>query len=137
MVVVAAILVASALLPAFASTLAQKEPFKELFAAQSALTGHPSVVYAGVSSGASTRASTSNGTRTSTDLSARAFLRNDSVSDAELAQQLATILVSNYANSQQIDVIQIVLIYGYDIGIASTWSSYLHTFDPTDLGAGE
>jgi hypothetical protein len=137
MVVVVGLFFASALLPAFTSTLGQKEPFKELFAAQSALIEHPSVVYAFVSSDAHASASSSNGTKTVTYLSARALLRNDLVSDAELARQLATILASNYADSQQVDEILIVLTYGYDIGIANTWSSYLHTFDPTDLGAGE
>lgn len=133
LIVVTALFLASAFLPVLTSTLAQNEPFKDLFAAQSALIEHPSVTYVGVSSGTSTRTSSSNGTKTMTYLSAQVLLRDDSVSDTELAQQLATILANSHTNSQQVDVIQVVLTYGYDIGIASSWSSYPHTFDPADL----
>jgi hypothetical protein len=98
-----------------------------------ALIEHPSVTYVVVSSGTSTR--TSNGVliKTTTYLGARTFLKNDTVSDVELAEQLATILALNHSNAQQMDVIQIVLTYGYDIGIASSWSSYSHAFSPPDL----
>lgn len=132
-VVVAALLVASAFLPVFTSQLTQNEPFKDLLSAQTALIEHPSVTYVGVSSGTSTSFSKSDGTNTTTYLSARAFLKNNNVSDTELAEQLATTLANSHSNSQQMDVVQIVLTYGYDIGIASSWTNYSHTFSPTDL----
>ena len=136
LIVVGALFLASALLPVWTSNLAQNEPFKDLLSAQAALNDHPSITYVGVSSGTTTRASTSDGTKTTTYLSARAFLKNDTVSDAELAEQLATILANSHSNSQQMDVIQIVLTYGYDIGIASSWSNYSHAFKPTELIGG-
>lgn len=133
LIVVAALLLAGAFLPVFTSKLAQNEPFKDLLSAQAALIEHPSVTYVGVSSGTSTRTSPSDGSETTTYLSARAFLQNDTVSDTELAEQLAAILANSHSNSQQMDVIQIVLTYGYDIGIAYSWASYSHTFSPADL----
>jgi uncharacterized RDD family membrane protein YckC len=133
LIVVAALLLVSALLPVFTSKLAQNEPFKDLVSAQAALAEHPSVTYVGVSSGTSARTSTDDETKTTTYLSARAFLQNDTVTDTELARQLATILANSHSNSQQMDVIQIVLTYGYDIGVASSWTNYLHAFEPADL----
>jgi len=133
LVVVAALLLASAFLPVLTSQLAQNEPFNDLMSAQAALIEHPSVTYVGVSSGTFTRTSATDGTTTTTYLSARAFLQDNNVSDTELAEQLATTLANSHSNSQQMDVIQIVLTYGYDIGIASSWTNHLHTFSPTDL----
>lgn len=135
LMVVAALLLVGAFLPAFTSKLAQNDPFRDLLAAQSALTDHPSVSYAGVSSGRSTTTSTDDGTRTTTYLSARAILQSDNVSDTDLAEQLATILANSHSNSQQMDVIQVVLTHGYDIGIASSWTNYSHTFNPADLAS--
>ena len=133
LVVVAILFLASAILPVYTSKLAQNQPLNDLLLAQAALSEHPSVNYVGVSSGTSTRTSASDGTKTTTYLSARAFLKNNAVSDTELAKQLAATLANSHSDSRQIDVIQIVLTYGYDIGIASSWTNYSHTYSPADL----
>ena len=70
---------------------------------------------------------------TTSYLSAQVVLKSNSVSDAELAKQLATILANSHTNAGDMDVIQVVLTYGYDIGIASSWSTYHHTYRPADL----
>lgn len=133
LIVVAVLLVAGALFPVFTSKIAQNEPFRDLLPAQAALAQHPSVTYVAVSSGTSTTTSVRSETKTTTYLSARAFLQTDTVSDTDLARQLATTLANNHANSQHMDVIQIILSYGYDIGIVSSWTNYSHTFEPADL----
>ena len=133
MIIVGGLFLGSALLSVFTSSLAQNEPFKDLLSAQTALIEHPSVNYVSVSSSTSTWPSTSDEIETTAYLSARAFLKNDNVSDVELAEQLAMILAHSHSNAQQMDVIQIVLTYGYDIGIWSSWSSHSHIFSPMDL----
>lgn len=133
LIVVAVILVASALVPPFASKLSQTAPFKDLWAAQTALAEHPATSYVGVSSGTNTKISTGAGRRTTTYLSAQVVLKKNSVADAELAKQLATILANAYPNSGQKDVVQVELSYGYDIGIASSWSSHTYAYRPADL----
>lgn len=135
-VVVGVLFIAAATVPVFTSSLAQREPFSDLLSAQAALIEHPSVNYVAVSSGTTTRMSTSDGTTTTSYLSARAFLGNANVSDTELAKELATKLAETYSNSQQSDVIQIILTYGYDIGIASSWSNYSYSFKPMELMSG-
>jgi len=104
-----------------------------MLAAQSALIAHPSATYVGVSSGTTTRTSSRDGTTSTSYLSARVILERNTVSDTELAEKLAKILANSHADASQMDVIQIVLAYGYDIGIASSWSNYSHTYRPVDL----
>lgn len=136
LMVVGAIFLASALLPLLATSLAQKESFKELLAAQSALVEYPSVNTASVMSGKTTYTSTSEGTKTTKYLRAQIFLDNESVSDSVFAKQLAETLADNYSGAQEKDNILITLTYGYDIGIASSWRKYLHTFSPLELHSG-
>ncbi len=131
--IVAVVFLAGALLPVFTSNWSQNAPFKDLLSAQAALSAHPSASYVGVSSGTTTKTSMSEGTTNTKYLSARVFLKSNSVSDTELAEQFATILAESHTNSGEMDVIQIVLSYGYDIGIASSWSNYSHTYSPADL----
>lgn len=133
LITVAVVLLASAFLPVFTSNLSNNAPFKDLLTAQSALIEHPSASYVGVSSGTTTRSSSSGGTTTSTYLSAQVILKSNTVSDTELAEKLAKILANSYSDASQMDVLQIVLMYGYDIGIASSWSNYSHTYSPADL----
>ena len=133
LIVVAVIFLVSALSPVLTSKLLERAPFKDLSAAQSALIAHPSVTYAGVSSGISATVSTRDGKTTTTYLSAQVFLKNNTVSDAELAKQLAEILVYSHTNSRQMDAIQILLTYGYDIGIWSKWTNRSYLYRPADL----
>ena len=133
LVVVGVLFIAAAAVPVFTSSLAQREPFNYLLSVQAGLIEHPSVNYVVVSSRTTTGLFTSNGTMTTRYLSARAFLGNANISDAELAKELATKLAETHSNSQQFDVIQIILTYGYDIGIASSWSNYSYNFKPAEL----
>lgn len=135
--IVGVIFVAAAIVPAFTSGLAKSEPFKELLSAQTALMKNPSINYATVSYGQSSFSSDNKEVTTTTYVSAQAFLKKNSVSDTEMARKLAEILASKYSEALQKDVIQINLIYGYDIGIASKWSNYAHRFNPKELAVHE
>lgn len=46
---------------------------------------------------------------------------------------MATRVVEVYPGALETDVIQVTLIYGYDIGIASQWTTYDHNFSPDTL----
>tara|TARA_B110000090_G_C12968722_1_gene288012 strand:+ start:91 stop:477 length:387 start_codon:yes stop_codon:yes gene_type:complete len=124
---------AAAVVPAFTTQLGQSEPFKGMLAVQSALSNNPDVAYATISSGWSIFSSTNEGTSTATYVSSQVFLKTDNVNDAELARRLAIIVIANYPEALQKDTIQINLTYGYDIGIASSWSNHAHNFNPLEL----
>jgi len=132
-IIVAVLFLVAAVVPAFTTQLSQSEPFKGMLAVQSALSNDPSVAYATISSGSSTFSSTNEGTKTATYVSSQVFLQTDNVNDAELARQLAIIVIASYPEALQKDTIQIILTYGYDIGIASSWSNHAHKFRPLEL----
>lgn len=136
-IIVAIIFLAATVVPAFTTQLAQSEPFKGILEVRSALSNNPSVAYATISSGSSTFSSTNEGSKTTTYVSSKVFLRADNVSDVELARRLASIVIANYPEVLQKDTIQITLTYGYDIGIASSWSNHSHNFNPRELQSAE
>ena len=133
LIIIAILFIAAAVVPAFATQLAQSEPFKGMLEIQSALSNDPSVDYATISSGSSTFSSTNEDSKITTYVSSQVFLRADNVSDFELARRLASIVIANYPEALQKDTIQITLTYGYDIGIASSWSNHSHNFNPREL----
>jgi uncharacterized RDD family membrane protein YckC len=137
LIIVALLFLAAAVVPAFTTQLAQSEPFKDMLSVQSALSNDQDVAYATISTGSSTFSSTNEGTKTTTYVSSQVFLKTNNVNDAELARRLAIIVVANYPEALQKDTILINLTYGYDIGIASSWSNHAHNFNPLELQSAE
>lgn len=131
--VVVILFIASAIAPAFTAQLHQSKPFKGMLAVQSALSNDPDVAYATVSSGSSTFSSPNEGPKKVTYVSGQVFLRTKNVADTGLARRLAAVVVENDPEALKKDTIQINMIYGYDIGIAASWSSHAHNFKPLEL----
>jgi len=136
-VIVALLFVVAAIVPAFTSQLAQSEPFKEMLSVQSALLSEPNVTYATITTNTTTFSSIKEDTKTTTYVSSQVFLGSNNVTDAEFARQLASIIIAKYPEATNKDTIQIILTYGYDIGISSKWYSHTHNFDPSELKSGE
>lgn len=136
-VIVVLLFIAAAIVPAFTTQLAQSEPFKEMLSVQSELLNEPNVTYAAISTNTTIFSSTNEGTKTITYVSGQVFLATNNVSDVNLARQLATIVIANYPEAMNKDTIQIILTYGYDIGIASKWSRHTHNFNPSELQGAE
>ena len=137
LIVVAVLFVAAAIFPVFTAKLTQSEPFKDLLSTQEAINSNLSVTYASVSSGSATVATISEGSKTTTYINAQVFLSENNVDDVEFARSLAEVVVENYSDSTTKNVIQIILTYGYDIGIWSQWSKYTHAFNPAELQGAE
>lgn len=133
LIVVAAFFIAAAIVPAITGKLTQEEPFRDMFAAQSALSNESGVIHAAVATSAATFDSVNEGTKKNTYVTAQVFLSSNNVSDVELARQLAAILVKNYPEAKNKDALRIILTYGYDIGIWSRWSNHTHDFDPGEF----
>lgn len=137
LIIVALLFLVAAVIPVFTIQLAQSEPFKSMLSVQAALSNDQSVAYATISTGSSTFSSTNEGTKTTTYVSSQVFLKTNNVSDADLARRLASVVVANYPEVLQKDTIQINLTYGYDIGIASSWSNHAYNFNPLELQGAE
>jgi uncharacterized RDD family membrane protein YckC len=124
-IVVAALFVVSAALPLFAKRLIAQEPFAGLMDSLNAVYTEPLVTHTTVSKGWSS----SGGVKT-TYLQVMANIRERRTDDQELAKSLASKVLAADPSARTLDVIQVVLVYGYDIGIASGSLSYTHNFSP-------
>jgi len=70
-------------------------------------------------------------------VSAQIVLKKNIVSNVELAREFAKIIMNNYVEAKDKNLIQVNLTCGYDIGIASKWSNHSHSFEPRELQASE
>ncbi len=125
--------IAASIVPAFTGSLAKQEPFNDLLKTRSELLRNPAVQNATVSYGKSTFTSTNFGTTETKYVSAQVYLLNKETSNETLAKSIAVSIIENYPDALTKDIININLTYGFDIGIASRWSSHGHKFDPRKL----
>jgi len=124
-VVVVALFLVSAALPLFANRLIAQQPFAGLMDSLNAVYTEPLVMHTTVSKGWS-----SSGGVKSTYLQVVANIRERRTDDQELAKSLASKVLAADPAARTLDVIQVVLVYGYDIGIASGSLSSTHNFNP-------
>ncbi|MBR7781691.1 RDD family protein [Undibacterium luofuense] len=63
-----------------------------------------------------------------------AYIRSNNVGDVEFAKKLANDAMIIYTDAKKINAVQVNMVYGFDIGIASKWSYYRHIFTQEELG---
>lgn len=63
-----------------------------------------------------------------------AYIRSNNVGDVEFAKKIANEALKIYTDAKEIDGIQVNLVYGFDIGIASKWWYHRHIFTQEELG---
>lgn len=136
-IIVSLFFVAAAIVPVFTGRLAKQEPFVDLLQSRTLLMNNPAVKNATVSYGTSTFTSTNSGTTETKYVNAQVYLSKNETSNKELAQSLAVLIVENYTDALTKDTINVKLIYGFDIGIASRWNSHGHKFNPAELSVSE
>lgn len=126
--------VIAAILPMLTIGFTDSLPFKELLSTQKALSGIPAVRQASVRSGVTTVKYSESAAQTGTYITAQVFVKKQLLDDAEFAKELAEIVAKNFPDYQSRNVVQVILTYGFDIGIWSQWSSHDYTFKPEELG---
>ncbi|WP_022664254.1 RDD family protein [Desulfospira joergensenii] len=125
-------LVLALLVPIFVENLSQNEFFSELIKTREQIQKIPQVVYATVQDGRSTFSSSDDKSKTTTYLSTQALISHPNIEDERLALQIANIILETHEEAIQRNLVQVVLTYGYDIGIASKWNSRRYSFSPED-----
>lgn len=126
--VVSIIFIASVIAPAITSSFASKEPFKNLLLAQEELNKNPEIV----SSSVFVTKSISKNEEVKF-ASANIFLKKNQITNNELAKRAAEQIKSKLPNEIHGGNFQIILIYGFDIGIASQRIFKSYQFKPEDL----
>lgn len=130
--VVGLLLAAAAVVPAFTGRLAQSELFKDLLVAYEAVNAEPGVQYAQLSHSTSFRSGAAN----VQSVVAQVNLAEPRVDDGAFAERIARVILANDRKASAMSVIQVTLVYGYDLGIASSWRSQSYQFAPKALAAG-
>lgn len=133
--VCALLVVASGIAPYFTRDLAANEPFASLMNVYHSVSSEPWVVSAKVNKGTSFISATNKGKSSTTYLSITAYSKDPKIEDAERAKQLANLALSTDSSAGGVDVIQVTLVYGYDIGIASSWRTKAFSHSPAEWRA--
>jgi uncharacterized RDD family membrane protein YckC len=126
---IGAILIIATITPYFISPMLHDESLNTLLETQSAIAMHPSVNQATLSYGTEIK----NDSSFYTYVRSQIFLNENLVTDVELAKNLADIIIVNFPEAKNKNVIQLSLTYGYDIGIVSSWTQQLHNFAQAKL----
>jgi hypothetical protein len=126
-IVVAALVAVAGAVPIFTMRLAEKEPFAAMLDVYRVVSAEPGIVYAQVNKGWSSSAGVK-----STYYQVFAYLHEPHVDDAALAGRVARLVVKTDPTAMQVDVVQVTLVYGYDIGLASAYRSQAYGHTPAE-----
>lgn len=126
LIVVGVLMAICTALPLISKVLMNQEPFAGLLAAYQSASAEPTVYNVQVSKGWTASA----GETRTTYVSIEAAIHDRGVDDAERAGRLARRVLEADPSMRNVDVVQVVLVYGYDIGIASYSRSQAHSRSP-------
>lgn len=127
---VAALLVAIALsAPVIASRFAQTQTFAGILPLYQTLSTQPHVMTAQVVRGWSSF----NGGKTTHSLQSSLRLDAPMTEDGDMAKRIAQLMAKADPNIANEDAVVVVLVYGYDMGIASGWKKHGYSFRPGEL----
>ncbi len=133
--VCAILLFALALAPLFNGNLAKSDFFSALSETRSEILSLPEVVSANINDGKSTFTSfTKDKTTTTYYISTNVMLLTDQIEDEDVAVKIAKIILEQHPEAHKRNIIQVILTYGYDIGIASKWRNNKYSFSPSEWG---
>jgi len=130
--VCAMLVLASAVLPYFAKGLAAGEPFAALLNVYRAVNAEPWVISSRVAKGQKFTSKSETDQSSSNYFAITAYSKDRDIENVERARTLAKLALSIDRSAADVDVIVVTLVYGYDIGIASSWRSYRHAFPPSE-----
>ncbi len=133
--VCALLMAASGVAPYFAKELAANAPFDSLMSVYRIVSSEPWVVHANVSKGQTLMTTTNKGTSSTTYLNITAYSKDPNIENTERAKRLANLALSTDTSIGSVDVIRVTLVYGYDIGIATSWRGKTNDYSPAEWRA--
>ena len=114
----------------FVPDLAESESFSSFLRAYHAVTAEPGVINAKLN-----KDTLSSGRGKTTSVNLFAFLDAPDINNEQLARRLATIVLETDTSTMNVDAVRVTLVYGYDIGIASSWRSHNFSRTPAEWNA--
>lgn len=132
LVIATLLVVASALAPFLAARVSASAKLSPIMSVYRAVLSEPWVIQAKVAKGSTVTTDRAKGRTETTYLGITAFSRDSDVANAQRAKRLATLALAADSSVRNVDVIQVMLAYGYDIGIASAWRQQRHAHSPAE-----
>jgi uncharacterized RDD family membrane protein YckC len=132
LVVCGLLIVASGVTPYFAKNLAASEPFSSMMNIYRAVKAEPWVVHVQVNKGKTFVATLKKGQSETTYLNVMAYAKDPDLLNLERAKKLTMLALATDSSIRSLDVVQVTLAYGYDIGIASSWRSKSYAYSPEE-----
>lgn len=126
-----ALIAACAAVPYVAGRLADSGLFASILSVQRSVNAEPWIAYAKVHKGKQTKLG-SQGGRSMSYLSVVAHVVDSDIRNEDRARRLATLALNADNSAMALDAVQITLVYGYDIGIASAWTSHTISRTPAE-----
>ncbi|WP_434629129.1 RDD family protein [Chromobacterium sp. CV08] len=123
---------ASGIAPYFIKHFTSSEPFASLISITDAVDSQPWVMHAQVYKGKTFPISAKNNDEASTFLSVVAYSKDPDIANPQRATRLAKLALATDKTAAGLDVIQVMLAHGYDIGIASYWRSVHYVHSPAE-----
>lgn len=130
LIICAALTALSGAAPFFTRDIAASTSFASLIKIHHAVNAEPWITRASVKKGQVFMSSSDKGDGVTTYLAITALLRDENIVDAARARKLASLALSEDASLARVDTIYVQLVYGYDIGIASSWHSQNYSDTP-------
>ena len=135
--VAAALVLAASTLPYMIILVPQQVINESTLQVRSDLRDEPNVVEVELNDGLASAAMSETDEQTISYVESRVYLGVNKVGDEAFANRLALIILEQYPEANQKDLIQIILTYGYDIGLGSTWHSEAYNFYPREMQRAE
>lgn len=127
LVACAFLLVVAVVAPIFTKQLVDTGPFPALLQVQERVNSLPWVIHAQPTAGTQTVVSVKEGSSTTTYFSIVAYITSDDINSELRAAEVIATAIESHPKLQENEVLQVTLVYGYDIGIASGWQQRSHS----------
>lgn len=128
-IVIACFFIIATIVPALNSGVVESNDLKNLLATQEAVSQHDYVKYVDVNVGEGSLTPTDSDTSVVAFFDVQAFLSDNKIDDIDVAKKIAGTIVKTYPEANSYNFIQVKLIYGYDMGIASKWYTHSYRFN--------
>lgn len=126
------VLIIAGIAPIFTGNLSKSEPFVSLIPLQAMISHQPDVLSASLNVGTNWFKNSGKEATTTTYLVATVWIKNKTADAATTANGIAEILLAKYPEASKKDRIVIMIVHGFDIGIASSWINKNFSFSPNE-----
>jgi uncharacterized RDD family membrane protein YckC len=118
--------------PFVAERMINSETFGDLRDTRNEIITLPEVAFVVINDGKSFFTSLKHEENTSSYISTNVFLKTDQILDEVLAIKIADLILKKHKEAHNRGFIRVTLVYGYDLGIYSSWKTNTYYYSPAE-----